>query len=80
MWTPKVECVSVGLAESGYAHQVVHADGRAITVTHHTHRNYDHIHVEALIGGRVRRTGIGPREPDLTPHPDAVKIANALNS
>ena len=80
MWTPKVKCVSVGLEESGYAHVVRHDDGREITVTHHTHRNYDHIHEQGLGCGHVRYTGVGPRKPDLTPHPDAVKIADALNS
>jgi hypothetical protein len=79
MWTPRVICVSVGLDESGYAHQVVNGN-RQITVTHHTHRNYDCIDTKDIGGGYVRRTGIGRREPDLTPHPECFVIANALNA
>lgn len=78
-WTTRVICVSVGLEESGYAHS--RPDGRReITVTHHTHRNYDHIHVEPIDRTYGRFIGIGPRKPDLTPHPEAVVIANALNA
>jgi hypothetical protein len=77
-WTTRVIPVSIGLHETGYAHQVVNGD-REITVTHHTHRNYDHIHEEKLDRYYSRWTGIGPREPDLTPHPEAVAVAAALN-
>lgn len=79
-WTTRVIPVSSSLYETGYAHEVVNDDGREITVWHHRHRNYEHIHEERLGGGYVRHTGIGPIPPDLTPHPDAVKIANALNA
>jgi hypothetical protein len=80
-WKPQVVRVSVGLESSGYAHQVTNGD-RVITVAHHEHRNYDHIHTEPSELGRVyvKKVGVGRRDPDLTPHPDAVKIAAALNS
>jgi len=78
-WKTQVVPVSIGLEVTGYAHQVVRGD-RTITVTHHEHRNFDHIHKEDVGGGYVRKKGIGRREPDLTPHPEAVLIANALNS
>ena len=77
-WTTRVIPVSVGLEETGYAHQVVSGD-REITVTHTTHQNYDHIHAERLDRFYVRLVGIGRREPDLTPHPEAEIIAAALN-
>lgn len=78
-WTTRVIPVSIGLEETGYAHQVVNGH-REITVTHHTHRNWEHIHEVRLPDGLYQRTGMCRREPDLTAHPDAVKIAAALNA
>jgi len=80
LWKIEVVPVSHGLEETGYAHRLVSEDGHKITVAHHRHKNYDYIHVEKLPCGGCRRTGYGPRAPDLTPHPYAVKIAAALNS
>jgi len=79
MWEVRVVPVSVGMEETGYAHQVVKGS-RSITVTHHTHRNYDHIARRSLGNGYSQFTGVGRREPDLTPHPEAVAVANALNA
>lgn len=76
-WKVIVEPVSLGLETTGYAHMVVKGS-RSITVTHHTHQNYDHI-ITRNIDGLVLQEGVGRREPDLTPHPEAVAIANALN-
>ena len=79
MWTVQVVAVSCGLRETGYAHQVVNGD-RTITVTHHTHQNYAYIHKQDLDRTYCRWTGVGRREPDLTPHPEAIAVANALNA
>jgi hypothetical protein len=80
-WEARVIPVSIGLETTGYAHQVVNGN-REITVTHHTHRNYDHIHSEPSQLGYPyeKQSGIGRREPDLTPHPEAIAVANALNA
>jgi hypothetical protein len=80
MWEPRVVPVSIGLETTGYAHQVVNGE-RVITVTHHEHQNYAVIHTEPSELGHpyVKRVGIGRREPDLTPDPEAVAVANALN-
>lgn len=81
MWEARVVPVSVGLEETGYAHQVVNGR-RTITVTHHSHRNFDHIHTEPSQFGYpyVKSTGIGRRPPDLTPHAEALAVAAALNA
>jgi hypothetical protein len=80
-WKIEVVPVAHGLEYTGYAHKVVNGT-REITVAHHEHRNYEHIHTEPSQLGHlyVKRVGVGRREPDLTPHPDAVKIAAALNT
>jgi hypothetical protein len=78
-WEPKVVAVSIGLDETGYAHMVVNGS-RTITVTHHRHQNYDHIVTRQLGNGYVEQTGVGKRKADLTPHPEAVAVASALNS
>lgn len=78
MWETKVIVASVGLEETGYAHQVVKGP-RTITVSHHSHRNYDHIVTRQLGNGYVEQRGVGRREPDLTPSPEAMVIADALN-
>lgn len=79
MWEAVVVPVSFGLEETGYAHQVVNGS-RTITVTHHRHQNYDHIVSHNIGNGYVRSEGVGKREPDLTPHPEAVAVAAALNA
>jgi len=53
---------------------------RTITVTHHSHQNYNHIVTRQLGNGYVEQEGVGKRKPDLTPHPEAVAVANALNA
>lgn len=78
-WAIKVVPVSIGLQKTCYAHQVVKGH-RSITVTHHTHQNYDYIHKTQIERSLFESTGIGRREPDLTPHPEAVCIMNALNA
>lgn len=79
MWIAQVIPVSIGLEETGYAHQVANGS-RTITVTHHTHRNYDHIVTRDLGNGYVEQKGVGKRKPNLTPHPEAVAVADALNA
>lgn len=75
-WSVEVIRCSMGLEYTGYAHKVkigIHDYVVAFT----EHKNYEHIHTEDIGNGYVRQTGIGPREPDLTPHPDAILIAAA---
>lgn len=79
-WTIAVKPVSHSLEVTGYAHQVmIPGNCLPLTVAHHTHRNWNHIHTERLCNGHVRYTGHGARQPDLTPHPDAFLIAAALD-
>lgn len=75
-WTTKVICCSVSLERTGYAHQVVIGNCEH-TVAHTDHENWEYIHREQLPDGYVRETGIGRREPDITPHPDACLAAAA---
>lgn len=75
-WTTRVIPAALGLKRTGYVHQVT-IGGMDYTVAHHSHQNYDHIHKEDIGGGYARSIGIGRREPDLTPHPDARLIAAA---
>ena len=77
-WTTRVIPSSYGLRETSYAHQVI-CDGREITVRHTSHKNYDHIITRKLDREYVENTGVGYRQPDLTPHPEAVAIAKCLN-
>lgn len=67
-WTATVEAVSLGLEQTGYAHQIrIPGTFLPITVAHTQHQNYDYIHQEDIGNGYFRYTGIGRREPDLTP-------------
>lgn len=79
MWKAIVEPVACGLHSTGYAHKVVNGD-RSITVTHHEHQNFDHIVTTPISRFYVQQYGVGRREPDLTPHPEAIAVAAALNN
>lgn len=75
-WSVVVEPASVSIDETSYSHQVVigkHTHTVAIT----THQNYDAVHETPLWNGCSRFVGVGRRDPDLTPHPDARLIAAA---
>ncbi|MEN8198079.1 MAG: methyltransferase [Pseudomonadota bacterium] len=78
-WETRVIPASGGLECTGYAHQIVKG-GREYTVAFSDHQNWDYIHKEKLPDGYVRSVGIGKREPDLTPHPDARRIVAAVNA
>jgi hypothetical protein len=73
-WQTSVSRSSVGLEKSGYAHSVS-IGTHVVHIAFTRHQNYDHIHKEPIGDGYYRYTGIGPREPDLTLHPDAAHIA-----
>jgi hypothetical protein len=78
-WEAKVVPSSIGLDYTGYAHMAVNGS-RTITVTHHSHQNYDHIVTRDIGNGLVESRGVGKRKPDLTPHPEALAVVNALNA
>ena len=77
-WTVKVELCAISTEVNSYAHKVTNG-WRDITVAYHDHQNYDFIHTEERPGSIVKKTGLGPRKPDLTPHPEAIAVARALN-
>ena len=79
MWKAVVVPSSIGLETTGYAHKAVNGS-REITVTHHWHQNYDHIVKRELGNGYVEAKGVDRRKPDLTPHPEAIAVACALNT
>lgn len=78
-WKAIVTPSSQGLETTGYAHKAVKGN-REITVTHHWHQNYDRIDKKLIDRSLYEFTGVGRREPDLTPHPEAIAVADALNA
>lgn len=76
-WKTRVGPITSSMEQMSYGHEVV-IGGKPwmVAITHQ--RPFDHIHKsDPHHDGIVTHTGIGRREPDLTPHPNARLIAAA---